>query len=57
LRTVLQYNQLIDLNTTDSCPVKELVVTADLPKEWKTPKDLTLENVTTLKKGSQPGSL
>jgi len=36
---------LIDFDTTDSCVVKELVVTAKFPKEWKTPKDLTLENV------------
>jgi len=42
LRTVLQKNKLIDLDATDSCVVKETIVTADFPKEWKTPKDLTL---------------
>ena len=30
---VLQKNQFIDLDTTDSCAVKEPVVTANLPKE------------------------
>jgi len=45
LRIVLQKNKLIDLDATDSCAVEEPVVSADFPKEWKTPKDLTLENV------------
>jgi len=45
LRTILQNNQSIDLDIIDTCDVKEPIVNVDLPKEWKTPKDLTLENV------------
>jgi len=45
LRTVLQKTQMIDLDTTNSRVFKEPIATADLPKEWKTPRDLTLENV------------
>ena len=45
LRTILQNNKSIDLDITYTCDFKEPVVNADLPKEWKTPKDLTLENV------------
>ena len=37
LRTILQKNQ--------SSVVKESVVNAGFPKEWKTPKDLTLDNM------------
>ena len=36
---------MIDLDAINSCLVKELVVTADLAKEWKTRKDLILENM------------
>jgi len=58
LRTILKKNQSIDLDIIDTCDVKEPVVNADLPKEWKTPKDLTLENVIgNIEKGSQPESL
>ena len=45
LRTILQKNQSIDLDATNSSIVKESVVNARLPKEWKTPRDLTLDNV------------
>jgi len=45
LRTILQKNQSIDFDATDTCVVKEPVVNAGLPEEWKTPKDLTLDNV------------
>jgi len=37
LRTILQKNQSIDFDATDTCDVKEPVVNARLPKEWKTP--------------------
>jgi len=33
------------LISTDTCAVKEPVVNARLPKEWKTPRDLTFDNV------------
>jgi len=45
LRTVMHKNYLIDINANDSHVAKESVVSADLPKEWKTPRDLTLDNV------------
>jgi len=45
LRTILQKNQSIDFDATDTCVVKESVVNARFPREWKTPKDLTLDNV------------
>ena len=44
LRTILQKNQSINLDATDTCVVKELVVNTKLPKEWKNPKHLTLDN-------------
>ena len=45
LRTILQKNQSIDFDATDSSAVKESVVNVGFPKEWKTPRDLTLDNV------------
>jgi len=45
LRTILQKNQFIDFDAIDTCDVKEPVVNARFPKEWKTPRDLTLDNV------------
>ncbi|XP_068476793.1 uncharacterized protein [Phaseolus vulgaris] len=45
LRTILQKNQSSDIDTTNSNVVKESIVNAGLPKEWKTPRDLTLDNV------------
>jgi len=45
LRTILQKNQSIDFDATDTCVVKEFVVNAGFPKEWKTSRDLTLDNV------------
>ena len=45
LRTILQKNQSIDLDATNLSVVKESVVNAGLLKEWKTPSDLTLDNV------------
>jgi len=38
LRTILQKNQSIDFDATDTCDVKEPIVNAGLPKEWKTPR-------------------
>jgi len=38
LGIILLKNQFIDLDTTGTCAVKEPVMNADLPKEWKTPK-------------------
>jgi len=45
LRTNLQKNQSIYFYATDTCAAKEPVVSAGLPKEWKTPRVLTLDNV------------
>jgi len=45
LRTILQKNQSINLHATNPTVVKESVVNAGLPKEWKTPRDLTLDKV------------
>jgi len=45
LRTILQKNQSIDFDAIDTCDVKESVVNVLFPKEWKTPRDLTLDNV------------
>jgi len=45
LRTVLHKNDVINIYANDSHVVKESIVSADLPKEWKTPRDLTLDNV------------
>jgi len=45
LRTILQKNQSIDFDATDSSAVKEYVVNAGLPKKWKNPRDLTLDNM------------
>ena len=45
LRTVLHKNELIDIDADDSHVIKEFVVSVDLPKAWKTPGDLTLDNV------------
>jgi len=45
LRTVLHKKDLINIEANDSHAVKEPVVSADLPKEWKTPRELTLDNV------------
>ena len=42
---VLHKNDLINIYANDSHAVKEPTVSADLPKEWKTPRDLTLDNV------------
>jgi len=45
LRTIRQNNNLIDSNTTNLSTAKEPVVSTELPREWRTPKDLTLENM------------
>jgi len=45
LRTILQKNQSSDLDATNPNTVKESIVNAGLPKEWKTPRNLTLDNV------------
>ena len=45
LRTILQKNQSSELDATNQNSVKESTVNAGLPKEWKTPRDLTLDNV------------
>jgi len=45
LRIVLHKNELINIDKNDSHAVKEPAVCADLPKEWKSPRDLTLDNV------------
>ena len=45
LRTILQKNQSSKLDATNSNSIKESTVNAGLPKEWKTPRDLTLDNV------------
>jgi len=45
LRSVLHKNELIHIDVDDSRVVKEPTVSADLPKEWKTPRDFTLDNV------------
>jgi len=42
LRTILQKNQSSELDATNPNSVKESTVNAGLPKEWKTPRDLTL---------------
>ena len=44
LRTIVQQNQSSELDTTNSNSIKESTVNTGLPKEWKTPRDLTLEN-------------
>ena len=36
---------MIDSYTTDLSVAKEPVVTAKFPREWRTPRDLTLDNV------------
>jgi len=45
LKSVLNKNELIHIDSDDSHAVKEPTVSADLPKEWKTPRDVTLDNV------------
>jgi len=45
LRTILQKNQSSDLDATNPNVVKESIVNARLPKEWKTPRNLTLDNM------------
>jgi len=45
LRTILKKNQSSELDATNPNAVKESIVNAGLPKEWKTPRDLTLDNV------------
>jgi len=45
LKSVLHKNELIHIDADDSHVVKEPTVSADLPKEWKTPRDITLNNV------------
>ena len=45
LRSILHKNELINIDADDSYAVKEPAISADLPKEWKTPRDLTLDNV------------
>ena len=45
LRTILQKNQSSELDATNQNSVKESTVNAGLPKEWKTPRDLKLDNV------------
>ena len=44
LRTILQKNQSSELDATNPNFVKESTGNAGLPKEWKTPRDLTLDN-------------
>jgi len=36
---------LIDSETTDSISAEEHAINPKLPREWRTPRDLTLENV------------
>jgi len=45
LRTVLLKDQLVDPNSTDSNLAKEQTATAKLLKEWRSPRDLTLDIV------------
>jgi len=45
LKSVLNKNELIHIDTADSHVVQEPTISAGLPKEWKTPRDLTLDNV------------
>ena len=42
---VLNQNESIHIDTADSHVVQEPTVSVGLPKEWKTPRDLTLDNV------------
>ena len=41
----LNQNESIHIDTVDAHAMQESTVTAGLPKEWKTPRDLTLDNV------------
>ena len=45
LRTILQKSQSSELDATNQNSIKESTVNAGFPKEWKTPRDLTLDNV------------
>jgi len=45
IKSVLHKSELIHIDVDDSHAVKESSVSADLPKEWKTSRDLTLDNV------------
>ena len=45
LRTILQKSKSSELDATNPNTVKKSIVNVGLPKEWKTPKDLTLDNV------------
>ena len=45
LRTILQKSKSSELDATNPNTVKESTVNAGLPKDWKTPRDLTLDNV------------
>jgi len=42
---VLNQNESIHTDTADSHAIQEPTVSVGLPKEWKTPRDLTLDNV------------
>jgi len=45
LRTILQKSKSSEFDATNPNTVKESTVNAGLPEEWKTPRDLTLDNV------------
>ena len=42
---VLNQNESIYIDTADTHAMQEPTMSAGLPKEWKTPRDLTLDNV------------
>jgi len=44
-KSVLNQNESIHIDTVDTHAMQEPTVSAGLPKEWKTPRDLTLDNV------------
>ena len=44
-KSVLNQNELIHIDTADTHAMQEPTVYAGLPKEWKTLRDLTLDNV------------
>jgi len=51
-KSVLNQKESIYIDTADSHVIQEPTVFAGLPKEWKTPRDLTLDNVIrNIKKG------
>ena len=44
LKSILNKNEFIHIDTIDSHAVQESTGSAGLPKEWKTPRDLTFDN-------------